>query len=167
MDIVMPEMDGLEACRAIKSQEIEGFLPILMLTSMDKPEDVVKGLDAGADDYISKNAHDQELLARVRANLTVKHYHDELLKAQRKLEMAAELFASIQTAAQLHDLVGRHLNKIHKYAETDIGPESIIAEVDSIWKLIDQILDQLSASYDKYIASPSDYIYTEDDGKTF
>lgn len=68
LDIILPQMGGLEVCRQVREQ---GFaeLPILMLTALGSTEDVVTGLDAGADDYLKKPFKFKELLARVRALL--------------------------------------------------------------------------------------------------
>lgn len=66
-DLVMPEMDGYELCRHIRSAK--SSIPILMLTAMGGTNDIVQGLDAGADDYLVKPFHLPELLARVRALL--------------------------------------------------------------------------------------------------
>ena len=67
LDVLMPGMDGLEACR--KLREIDGEIPVLMLTARDAIEDRVTGLDAGADDYLAKPFALEELLARIRALL--------------------------------------------------------------------------------------------------
>lgn len=67
LDVLMPGMDGLEVCR--KLREIDGDIPVLMLTARDAVEDRVTGLDAGADDYLVKPFALEELLARIRALL--------------------------------------------------------------------------------------------------
>ena len=67
LDVMMPRMDGLEACRQLRSEQ--HTLPVLMLTARDSVGDRVAGLDAGADDYLVKPFALQELLARVRALL--------------------------------------------------------------------------------------------------
>lgn len=67
LDVLMPGMDGLEVCR--KLREIDGEIPVLMLTARGAIEDRVTGLDAGADDYLAKPFALEELLARIRALL--------------------------------------------------------------------------------------------------
>ncbi|QED49413.1 response regulator transcription factor [Cytobacillus dafuensis] len=66
LDIMMPEMDGWEACREIRKH---WDIPIIMLTAMSEKPDIVKGLKIGADDYISKPFDEEELLARIEATL--------------------------------------------------------------------------------------------------
>ncbi len=69
LDLMLPRMDGWEICRRVKSDAAVRHIPILMLTARSSPEDVVQGLDLGADDYIRKPFPLDELLARVRALL--------------------------------------------------------------------------------------------------
>ena len=65
LDILLPQMDGLEVCRALRRNRVD--TPVLLLTALDSVDDRVKGLDAGADDYLPKPFAFQELLARLRA----------------------------------------------------------------------------------------------------
>jgi two-component system OmpR family response regulator len=69
LDIIMPDLDGFEVCRRIRTNPFTGKIPILFLTSRDRPADRARGLDAGSDDFVSKSAISTQLLARVRAIL--------------------------------------------------------------------------------------------------
>lgn len=69
LDVMLPTMDGLEACRRLRENEATANIPILMLTAKDEVRDRVTGLEAGADDYLTKPFSFDELLARVRALL--------------------------------------------------------------------------------------------------
>ena len=86
LDIVMPEMDGYEVCRAIRADAGTRFLPVVMITASGEQEKVA-AIEAGADDFITKPFDQAELLARVRSLLRIKRYHDTI-EAQ-----AAELAA--------------------------------------------------------------------------
>jgi diguanylate cyclase (GGDEF)-like protein len=66
-DWVMPEMDGIELCQAIRSRPSEQYVFILLLTSLDKKDELITGLDAGADEYLVKPFHEVELAARLKA----------------------------------------------------------------------------------------------------
>jgi sigma-B regulation protein RsbU (phosphoserine phosphatase) len=70
-DWIMPEIDGIELCRKIRSLKDTGYLYIILLTGKDKKEDAVRGLDAGADDYITKPFEWEELGARIRTGARV------------------------------------------------------------------------------------------------
>ncbi|MCK4595969.1 response regulator transcription factor, partial [candidate division WOR-3 bacterium] len=67
LDIMLPEMDGMEVCRIIKRDEETMDIPIIMLTAKGEEADVVSGLEIGADDYITKPFRVKELIARVKA----------------------------------------------------------------------------------------------------
>jgi sigma-B regulation protein RsbU (phosphoserine phosphatase) len=66
LDRTMPGMDGLALCRAIRQITWQGYVYLMLLTAHDSEEDVVLGLDAGADDYLSKRVSDAQLMARLR-----------------------------------------------------------------------------------------------------
>ncbi len=78
LDIMMPEMDGLAVCREMKQDPTFRDVRILMLTARSGREDVVQALEAGASDYVTKPFFIDELVARIRTNLEVKRYHDDL-----------------------------------------------------------------------------------------
>jgi DNA-binding response OmpR family regulator len=77
LDIMMPKIDGYEVCQRLKADETTKYIPILMLTAKDDIEHKVKGLDIGADDYLSKPFNYKELAARVRSLLTSKAAHEK------------------------------------------------------------------------------------------
>jgi adenylate cyclase len=87
LDVSMPRMDGLEACRRLRSDPNVGFVPIILVTARTDSKDVVAGLEAGADEYLTKPVDQQALVARVRSMLRIKELHD------RTREQAAELAA--------------------------------------------------------------------------
>ena len=83
-DVLMPELDGYELCRQLKSNPLTNHIPILLLTAKTAPESRIEGLDAGADDYISKPFQVAELLGRVKNRLeqqqrSRQHYRTQLL----------------------------------------------------------------------------------------
>lgn len=77
LDIVMPELDGYEVCRAIRADPASAFLPVVMITASGEQEKR-RALEAGADDFVAKPFDHAELLARVRSLLRIKRYHDEI-----------------------------------------------------------------------------------------
>lgn len=85
LDVMMPEMDGYEVTRRIRANTALPFMPILLTTAYDQPS-VAQGLDTGADDFIRKPVHFDELLARVRALLRLKHSVDERDQIARQRE---------------------------------------------------------------------------------
>ncbi|WP_414517119.1 ATP-binding protein [Nostoc sp. PCC 9305] len=97
LDVVMPDMDGYEVTRQIKHNSNLPFIPILLVTGSEKSS-VVKGLDAGADEFICKPVDKKELLARVRALLRLKHSMDEqLFLIQRREDFVTRLTHDLRT----------------------------------------------------------------------
>ena len=67
LDVMMPGMDGFEVCRRLKASSKTHHIPVLMITALDQPSDRVKGLEVGADDFLTKPVDDIQLMARVRS----------------------------------------------------------------------------------------------------
>src|SRR4051812_5538785 len=78
LDVMMPGMDGFEVCRRIKGDPKTTHIPIVMVTALDQPSDRVTGLEAGADDFLTKPVDDMALFARVRSLVRLKMMTDEL-----------------------------------------------------------------------------------------
>ncbi len=78
LDVMMPEVDGVSVCRTFRQDPYLRDVRILMLTARSGRQDVVKALEAGASDYVTKPFFFDELVARIRTNLEVKRYHDDL-----------------------------------------------------------------------------------------
>ena len=78
LDIMMPKIDGLEVVRRLKADTTLPFIPVILVTAKAGPKDVVAGLDAGGDDYLTKPIDHAALVARVRAMLRIKALHDEV-----------------------------------------------------------------------------------------
>ncbi len=78
LDVMMPGMDGFEVCRRIKGNARTAHIPVVMVTALDQPSDRVTGLEAGADDFLTKPVDDTALFARVRSLVRLKMMTDEL-----------------------------------------------------------------------------------------
>jgi two-component system cell cycle response regulator len=78
LDVMMPDMDGFEVCRKLKSNPATHHIPVVMVTALDQPADRVRGLEAGADDFLTKPVTDVALISRVRSLARLKMVTDEL-----------------------------------------------------------------------------------------
>src|SRR5579862_4843607 len=78
LDVMMPDMDGFEVCRRLKSSPATHHIPVVMVTALDQPSDRVRGLEAGADDFLTKPIPEPALIARVRSLARLKMVTDEL-----------------------------------------------------------------------------------------
>jgi two-component system cell cycle response regulator len=79
LDVMMPGMDGFEACRRLKANPRTAHLPVIIVTALDQPSDRVTGLEAGADDFLTKPVNDIALITRVKSLVRLKMLTDELL----------------------------------------------------------------------------------------
>jgi two-component system cell cycle response regulator len=86
LDVMMPKMDGMEVVRRLKANRDLPFIPVIMQTALDSTENKVEGLDAGADDYITKPINFAELEAHVKSMLRIKQLQTELNQANEKLK---------------------------------------------------------------------------------
>ena len=78
LDVMMPGLDGIEVCRRIKANPATQHVPVIMVTALDQPEDRVRGLEAGADDFLTKPVNDVALFCRVKSLVRLKMLTDEL-----------------------------------------------------------------------------------------
>jgi two-component system cell cycle response regulator len=91
LDVMMPEMDGFEVCERLKADARTAHVPVVMITALDQPSDRVRGLRAGADDFLTKPVDDVQLMARVKSLVRLKTLTDELrARAQTGQEIAIE-----------------------------------------------------------------------------
>ncbi len=86
LDVVMPGMDGYAVCRQVRHNPATAILPVIMVTALDPATERVKGLEAGADDFLSKPVNQAELLARVRSLVRVKSLFDTIEAQKAELE---------------------------------------------------------------------------------
>ena len=87
LDVVMPGLNGYEVCERIRGDESSGVLPVIMVTALDPTEERIKGLEAGADDFLTKPINRPELLARVRSLLRIKSLYDTVQSQAAELSV--------------------------------------------------------------------------------
>lgn len=98
LDIMMPKMNGLEVCRHLKSDTSLPFTPIILVTAKSDPKDVVDGLEAGGDEYLTKPVDHGSLVARVKSMLRIKELHDMVL------DQSCQLMRQLKTATRVQSL---------------------------------------------------------------
>src|SRR5918995_1039086 len=86
LDVMMPGKDGIQVCRELKADPSLPFMPVILVTAKADPEDVVAGLDAGGDEYLTKPVDHAALVARVRSILRIKALHDTVQDQAAQLE---------------------------------------------------------------------------------
>ncbi|HPH95827.1 MAG TPA: response regulator [Anaerolineaceae bacterium] len=169
LDVMMPEMDGYEVCRRIKANPVWKPIPVILVTALQGKENLVRGLDSGADEFLSKPVNGHELRARVRSMLRIKNLYDSL---QSSLEMRDDMSHMIvhdmrspltiilghgqmlemdetnssEVRERAHKLVGQaqrmndYLNDMLMLAKMEGGRLSLNTQVVDIFSLINQIV---------------------------
>ena len=110
LDWMMPRLSGPEVCKAIRTEAGKRYVYIIMLSAKDTKNDLVTGLEAGADDYLTKPCHPQELRARLRTGQRVLHLEDRLVEAREDMRVRATydpLTALLNRGAILEQLTAR------------------------------------------------------------
>jgi CheY-like chemotaxis protein len=120
LDVMMPGISGYEVCRRIRSEPATSLLPVVMCTSLDPQQERVKGIEAGADDFLSKPVNQPELFARVKSLLRVKALHDELSALNANLEK--------RVAAQVSEI--DRLARLKRFVSPRIGDLILSGEVN-------------------------------------
>src|SRR5512137_2424540 len=97
LDIMMPKMDGVSVCRHIKSDPSLPFMPIIMVTAKAASKDIVAGLEAGGDEYLTKPVDHAALVSRIRSMLRIKELHDKVHEQSAQLKFQLETATKIQS----------------------------------------------------------------------
>lgn len=162
LDIEMPEIDGYEVCVTIKSKPQYQNIPIIFLTVKSETEDIVKGFNLGAVDYITKPFNRMELISRVKTHISLKQSRDELARKNWELEN------EIQTRKKLEvekDLLTKQLLEHQQLLEEKVKARTkeLAAANEKINRIIDSITDGFAA-VDKnwqYIYANHQHIITD------
>ncbi len=123
LDVMMPKLSGIEVCRYIKATAARRFVPVVLLTAKTASEAKVEGLDAGADDYLTKPFDPFELQARVRAMLRIKRLQDEVHAAKAQLQV---LNADLERRVQNQIVEIERVNRLRRYLAPGLV-ESVLA----------------------------------------
>ncbi|WP_297104843.1 PleD family two-component system response regulator [uncultured Devosia sp.] len=143
LDVMMPEMDGFEVCRRLKANPKTHHVPVLMVTALDQASDRVQGLDAGADDFLTKPVDDTQLMARVKSLVRLKSLTDELraraLTGQQiAVEDALRAMDSISASGGsvlIIDTDRRHAERIQGYLTPDHAVDILTEPADAVFQV--------------------------------
>ncbi|AFL51894.1 two-component system cell cycle response regulator [Sinorhizobium fredii] len=106
LDIMMPDMNGFEVCERLKANSRTAHIPVVMVTALDQPSDRVRGLKAGADDFLTKPVNDLQLMSRVKSLVRLKNVSDELrLRAQTAHTIGLQELARVDRPDELGNVL--------------------------------------------------------------
>jgi CheY-like chemotaxis protein/class 3 adenylate cyclase len=128
LDVMMPGMNGYEVCQAIRADPATAILPVVLVTALD-PQERIKGLQAGADDFLTKPVNQPELLARVKSLLRIKSLYDTV---QRQSGELAQWNRTLETrvAEQVTEL--ERLSKLRRFVSPKVCDLILAGEIDDI-----------------------------------
>jgi diguanylate cyclase (GGDEF)-like protein len=120
LDWMMPHMDGLQVCRAIRERGSSPYIYIILLTANDKTEEVVQGLEAGADDYLRKPFNVQELEARLRTGRRILQLQDQVISANEILRAQAthDSLTGLWNRGAILDILQNELNRSQRSGQS-------------------------------------------------
>jgi adenylate cyclase len=144
LDVMMPEMDGFETCRRLKASEATRAIPVIFLTARTETEDIVKGFELGAVDYVAKPFNAHELLARVHTHLTMDRLHREnerLLLSILPAPIAARLKSSADSIADHFPEVSVLFADIVGFTVLSGGmsPKPLVSLLDDLFTQFDEL----------------------------
>ncbi|MCE5328642.1 MAG: response regulator [Planctomycetaceae bacterium] len=147
MDVVMPEMDGYEACRQIKASPLWKDLPIIFLTAKTETPDIVRGFELGAVDYVAKPFNAHELLARVRTHLTIDRLNKEnarLLLNVLPAPIAEKLKKQPGTIAERFDDVSVLFADIVDFTPLSarLSPGDLVSLLNRVFSIFDELVER-------------------------
>ncbi|MBU3917405.1 response regulator [bacterium] len=168
LDILMPGMNGYEVIRRLQESPKTKDIAVIFITALDETENKIEGFELGAVDYITKPFMVSEVMVRVKTHLTLIDYRDrleekvlertkELEAAHQRLQKMEGLLASLQTASILNNQIDQHLKNIIEYSKTNPHSAKTVSEVNSISTLINEIVNKVSQSYNKYAEMENDF----------
>ncbi|MCB0328768.1 MAG: response regulator [Bdellovibrionales bacterium] len=160
LDVMMPVMTGFEVCRHFKALPGAELVPVIMLTAKDSIKDIVSGLDGGADDYLTKPFHYEELQARVRALLRVRELNLHLQRKNEELAAMQEKLVAKERQALVGELAGAaahelgqplaaillNIHLVEKFATIEDKGQSALHAIKQDTKRMKKIVEELRSA---------------------
>jgi len=160
LDAMMPGLNGFEVCKHLKSNPNTWHIPVVMVTALEETRDRIRGLEAGADDFVTKPIDDFNLLARVRSLLRLKMVTDQLLShTGHTMENSRPMLEILDNRKGRILIVDDHTIKLEKIAEPLRDTHEVILETDP-----KQAIDSINKKVDLVIVS---LVSTKFDGLRF
>ena len=164
LDWMMPGMDGVDVCRKVREQLTGPYIYMLLLTSKKEKEDIIRGMSAGADDYVSKPFDPQELQMRLKAGERIIDLQEKLLQAQQELQYMAthDNLSGLQNRFSILEALRRELSRASREGR-EVG--IILADIDHFKRINDSlghlagdsVLREVAARLRRHVR-PYDYV---------
>lgn len=170
LDVMMPKLNGYQVCSFLKKNEKTRFIPVVMITALKEIEDKIKGIEAGADDFLSKPFNKLELLTRVNSLLRMRHLRDKLEQQQQAEKERIQKIFKVYLSDEIADLVlsdpenflklggekkvvtvvFADLRGFANFAETHPA-EKVVSTLNQFFEKMTKIIFDYHGTLDKYI----------------
>ena len=157
LDVMMPKLDGFAVCERLKTDSRTWFIPIILLTALNEPRDRVRGIEAGADDFLSKPFNREELTARVRSLLHLKFARDDLQTERNRLALLYNISQGINSQLALDEVLSKIVTRTREALRATMC--SIIT-FDQDWRVTRQFINR-KGSLPEVAATVSPAIFQE------
>lgn len=166
LDVMMPGMNGFEVCSRLKNDETTQFIPIVLLTALDQLEDKVRGLDSGADDFLTKPFNRLELKARIRSLLRIRSLHNEVEQKRRLLFRLLNRYVSEEIVTTILEDPEKRLKLGGEKREVAIlfadirgftafsesmAAEMVVEVLNECFRDITELVFKYKGTFDKYV----------------
>jgi len=128
LDVMMPEINGFEVCRQLKANEETSGIPIIMVTALREVQYRIKGIEAGADEFLSRPHHREELLVRVQALVQLKRARERLEEERNRLELLYDISRAISTKLDLEQMMATIIAQTQAAVEATKGSILLLDE---------------------------------------
>lgn len=166
LDVMMPGMNGFEVCEKLKQAELTRFIPVVLLTALDQIEDKIRGLDAGADDFLTKPFNKVELMARVRSLLRIRALSVQIEQKNLLLfrllnrYVSEEIVTEILTDPEQHLKLGgakkdvvvlfADIRGFTAFSEGETA-EKVVEVLNECFRHITEVIFKHRGTFDKYL----------------
>jgi response regulator RpfG family c-di-GMP phosphodiesterase len=158
LDVMMPDINGYQVCKKLKLDPATQFIPVIMVTALSGRNDWVNGIEAGADEFLTKPVNKLELQTRIHSLLRIKNLHADLLAEKNKLDLQNRIRSVLtqiiptllrtlppeQKGIVIHQMIDMVVDAILE----NTAPENNLAGYETVGDLCCQIINQLGANFE-------------------
>lgn len=170
LDVMMPDINGYEVCKQLKTDPQTQFIPVIMVTALSGRDDWITGIEAGADEFLTKPVNKMELLTRITSLLKLKRMHYDLLAERDKLDLQNKIRSVLtqiipsllrtlpaeQKSIIIHQMIDMVVDSILENSD----PEHDIINIEYIGDTCCQIINQLGAEFESDMKKDGNTVFT-------
>jgi two-component system cell cycle response regulator len=170
LDVMMPDINGYQVCETLKADSEHKFIPVIMVTALSGRDDWIAGIEAGADEFLTKPVNKMELLTRITSLLKLKKMHYDLLAERDKLDLQNKIRSVLTQiiptllrtlpAEQKSIVIHQMINMVVEAILENTDPESDVIGIECIGDICCQIINQLGADFESEMKAEGNSVFT-------